>query len=116
MAAAYNVPVATMRSWKSRAGIVGGGAAPLIAPEARAEVGALLLGYLAELLGALRKQTVVMGDETWLRKQSAGELAVLHGAGVDRAILLLEALEGPEADAESDAGVVEMQDVAGVLS
>lgn len=95
IAAQYNVPVATLRSWKSRAG---GGAsvrvAPVVSEDARAQIGELLLGYLASLIAALIAQTKVFADVDWLTKQSAGELGVLHGISVDKAVRLLEALEG----------------------
>ena len=42
------------------------------------------------------------GDPEWLKKQSAGELAVLHGVAVDKGIRLLEALEAGGGDAVAD--------------
>jgi transposase-like protein len=97
VAAAYSVPINTLRSWKSRLGAADG--APLVSADERGRVGALLLGYLADLIGALRKQTTVFSDLDWLKKQSAGELAVLHGVCVDKGVRLLEALEaGGEQD------------------
>ncbi len=105
VAAQYNVPAVTLRSWKSRGGL-GGDAkvAPVVSGDQRAQIGELLLAYLAKLISALTEQTVVFADLDWLKKQSAGELAVLHGVGVDKAVRLLEALEGPEPDEEPEAG------------
>jgi transposase-like protein len=105
VAAQYNVPAATVRSWKSRAGIGGTErSSPVVSEDARAQIGELLLGYLASLIAALTAQAKIFADPEWLRKQSAGELAVLHGIGVDKAVRLLEALEGPEADEDAEAG------------
>ena len=70
VAASYNVPRATLRSWKSRLGSEGQGTPALVSEDARGQIGELLLGYLADLIGALRKQLVVFGDPDWLRKQS----------------------------------------------
>jgi transposase-like protein len=99
VAAAYSVPSATLRSWKSRLGPDGQGAPALVSEDARGRIGDLLLGYLGDLIGTLRKQLVVFGDTEWLKKQSAGEMAVLHGVCVDKTVRLLEALEaGGEQD------------------
>ena len=65
----------------------------LWSPRCRGRIGDLLLGYLGDLIGMLRKQLVVFGDTEWLKKQSAGEMAVLHGVCVDKTVRLLEALE-----------------------
>lgn len=92
VAGAYNVPETTLRSWKHRARQAG--AEPIVAESDRAEIGQMLIAYMKEVIAAMRKQTVVFGDEEYLRKQPAGELAVLHGVIMDKAIRLLEALEG----------------------
>ena len=57
-------------------------------------VGELLLGYLTANLETLQSQAVFFRDSEWLRDQPAGELAVLHGVMTDKAVRLLEALEG----------------------
>ena len=109
VAGAYNVPVATLRSWKSRAlGRVGPvGTAESGGGQRTVErIGELLVAYLVESLETLRAQLKVMGDGEWLKKQSAAEIAVLHGVGVDKALRLLEGLE----TANASAGAV----VAGV--
>ena len=107
VAASYNVPRATLRSWKSRHGSEGQGTPALVSEDARGTRSAnCCLVIWRDLIGALRKQLVVFGDPDWLRKQSAGELAVLHGVGVDKGVRLLEALEagGAGEDADSSAG------------
>ena len=112
VAAKYNVPKATLRSWKARAAQAG--ATPLVSDDLRARIGELLVGYLAELVGALRKQAVVGGDAEYLGKQSASDLAVLHREFGDRAFRILEALD-QGADEETESGVVEVSPVAGLL-
>ena len=49
VAAAYSVPSATLRSWKSRLGPDGQGTAALVTEDGRAEIGDLLLIYLARV-------------------------------------------------------------------
>jgi transposase-like protein len=112
VSAQYNVPAATLRSWKARAAQAG--ATPLVSEEKRLRMGDLLVGYLTEVVTALRKQAVVGGDAEYLKKQSAADLAVLHREFGDRLVRILEALE-QDADEESEEGVVEVQPVAGLL-
>jgi transposase-like protein len=112
VAAQFNVPTATLRSWKARA--LAGGAGPLVSEDVRARIGELLVGYLAEAIEALRKQAVVAGDGEYLKKQSAGELAALHGEFADRALRILEALE-QDADEGPEGGVGGVPAVPGVL-
>lgn len=90
VAAQYNIPVGTVRSWKSRQ--ENGEGVAIIASEKKEEIGELLLGYLRESLTTLREQVKHFRDQEWLRSQDAGELAVLHGVQMDKAIRLLEAL------------------------
>jgi transposase-like protein len=112
VAAKYNVPKATLRSWKARAAQAG--ATPLVSEDKRVRMGELLVAYLAEVVAALRKQAVVGGDAEYLKKQSAADLAVLHREFGDRLIRVLEALE-QDADEETESGVVEVLPVAGLL-
>lgn len=114
IAGEYNVPETTLRSWKHRAHR--DGADPIVAESDRAEIGTLLIAYLKEIIGAMRKQAVVFGDEEWLKKQSAGELGVLHGVIADKTVRLLEALEaGSAADAGAAEGMAEVPQVTGLL-
>jgi hypothetical protein len=85
VAAAYDLPPSTVSRWKAQARQEAGRSD---------DVGALLLDYLAENLTTLRAQAVAFRDPTWLQSQDAGELAVLHGVMTDKAVRLLEALEG----------------------
>ncbi len=67
------------------------------------DVGGLLLSYLAANLTTLKAQAEVFRDPKWLRTQEAGALAVLHGVLTDKAVRLLEALEGSPVEPGGDA-------------
>lgn len=89
VAAAFGVPIGTLKSWKSRSGLTP------VAPDAtekRERIGALLLEYLEINLETLKAQQVVFRNEDWLLKQSASEVAVLHGVSFDKVVRLLEGL------------------------
>ena len=85
LAREYQIPESTVSRWKKaareEAGLSG-------------EIGELLLDYLGENLRTLKAQAVAFRDTDWIRKQSASELGVLHGILSDKAVRLLEALEG----------------------
>jgi transposase len=57
------------------------------------DFGALLSGYLHETIITLTEQARYFRNETWLAKQPAAEVAVLHGVQADKAFRLLEAIE-----------------------
>lgn len=63
-----------------------------------ADIGEQLLAYVRAALDTLRKQMSVFGDETWLKRQTASEVAVLHGVLADKTIRLLEGLADNAAD------------------
>lgn len=90
VAATFGIPVGTLKSWKSRQ--LRGDSVATVATDSRERIGTLLLDYLAETLETLRIQQKVFRDTEWLRKQSAAEVATLHGISVDKAIRLLEGL------------------------
>lgn len=85
----YNLPEGTVKSWKARMK-----PAETIATDAtqKKQIGELLLEYLEANLITLKEQMKVFSDPTWLKKQSASELAVLHGVMTDKAVRLLEAM------------------------
>ena len=85
VAAEYRLPTSTVSRWKAEARREAGRSD---------DVGELLLDYLRENLSTLTAQAVVFRDPVWLKGQAAGELAVLHGVMTDKAVRLLEALEG----------------------
>lgn len=94
VAATLNIPVGTLKSWKSRQ--ANGEAVATVATQKKERIGDLLLEYLEEGLTTLREQLKVFRDPDWLKKQSAGEAAVLHGVIADKQIRLLEALADSE--------------------
>lgn len=82
----YSMPKGTVSGWKRQTARVAENATQ------KAEIGNKLLVYLNTALETLTTQVKFFGDETWLRKQPAQEIAVLHGIVTDKAIRLLEAL------------------------
>lgn len=94
---ALHVPVGTLKSWKQRNADVADSVF-MDAPDAstasakKERIGALLLDYLVTTLETLKAQQVAFRDLAWLEKQSAAELAVLHGVSFDKALRLLEGL------------------------
>jgi hypothetical protein len=74
-------------------------------PEKKDEIGELLTGYVRANLNALRVQTEHAADTTWLKKQSASEVAVLHGVLADKLVRILEAAEAGREYAEQRGGV-----------
>jgi hypothetical protein len=91
--------VGTLKSWKSREQHVSEGVATG-ATTKRERIGDLLLEYLETNLETLKAQQVVFRDETWLKQQSASELAILHGVSADKALRLLEGLADNQAEDE----------------
>lgn len=83
----YKIPKQTISNWKNRdkPGV------PRDDTQKAAEIEDLLSGYLKENLKTLRAQAEFFRAETWLKKQEASQLAVLHGVLSDKAIRLLEA-------------------------
>ena len=81
------IPKQTISNWKNRdkPGV------PRDDTQKAAEIEDLLSGYLKENLKTLRAQAEFFREETWLKKQEASQLAVLHGVLSDKAIRLLEA-------------------------
>lgn len=103
-AAAYNLPVETVKKWKQRAraadamDAAGTGDVPAKSADRRERIGELLVEYLAENLTTLRVQQAVFRDTAWLKQQTAGEAAILHGVLTDKAVRLLEALTPRQPD------------------
>lgn len=101
VASMLQVPIGTLKSWKQRSTLTPTMDAP-DASERRARIGALLLEYLETTLETLNAQQRVFRDKEWLLKQSAAEVAVLHGTTVDKAIRLLEGLADDDDSLGSD--------------
>lgn len=99
----YEIPAGTVKSWKKRLK----GEQP-VASEKKEAIGDLLVKYLETNLQTLRVQSEAFRDREWLARQSASEVAILHGVLTDKTVRLLEALGGPDDatpdDATPDAG------------
>lgn len=94
VADAFGVPEGTVKSWRQRAK-EGGGVAS-VAPAKKERIGDLLLVYLEKLIEAMTKQAEHTGDKAWLDKQSAADVAVLHGVSSDKLHRLVETLQRAE--------------------
>lgn len=94
VAAGYKIPEGTVRGWRSAVKNGGALATATVVTAKREQIGDLLIDYLHANLTTLRKQQETFSDPTWLAKQGANELAILHGVMTDKAIRLLEALGG----------------------
>ncbi len=105
VARALNVPIGTLKSWKQRNGDVLD--AVRVAPDASAastkkeRIGALLLDYAIATLETLIAQQKAFASETWLYKQSAEGVAILHGVATDKVIRLLEGLTDDSAPVDN---------------
>jgi fructose-specific phosphotransferase system IIC component len=82
----------TVRGWRAQAGLH----PPPVSPQKRADLGEQLYGYLEDSLGALRAQLALFADPDWLKKQPAGDLAILHGIVADKTARLLAAIRVDE--------------------
>jgi transposase-like protein len=87
----YEIPVGTVKGWRSKAG-----SDQPVPTQKKAKVGDLLVEYLETSLATLRVQSQKFGDADWIEKQPASEMAVLHGVMADKTIRILEALGNSE--------------------
>ncbi len=91
----YKIPRTTVRRWNQEGG-------PSNGPQKK-EIGELILDYLRANLETLYVQAQHFRDKNWLGRQSAENLAVLHGVMTDKAIRLLEAYGRAEDDSGTGA-------------
>lgn len=82
----YQLPKGTVSGWKYRARET-----LAVTATQKSEIGALLLDYLRAALSTLKTQAVFFGEQKWLAKQEASQVAILHGVLADKAVRLLEA-------------------------
>jgi transposase len=94
----FGIPVGTLKTWRHR-DRQSGGVVSEVETTKRARIGALLLEYIETTLETLKVQQVAFRDADWLKKQSASEIAILHGVTVDKTIRLLEGL-APDEESE----------------
>lgn len=90
VARVYQIPKACVSRWKKE---LSAEQLEQLGTQKKDEIGELLTSYLRENLVTLQVQSVHFRDGKWLQKQSASELAVLHGVVTDKTIRLLEASE-----------------------
>lgn len=83
----YEIPVGTVKGWRSKAG-----ADQPVPTLKKTKIGELLVEYLETNLATLRVQSEKFGDPSWIEKQPASEMAVLHGVMADKTVRILEAL------------------------
>ena len=97
----YKIPKGTISGWKEQAFNHANGVVSK-ATQKKEVIGNLLIEYIIQSLKTLQKQVMVFSNEDWLNKQSASEVAVLHGVIADKTIRLLEALTGNTEQTEQD--------------
>ncbi len=83
----FSLSRTTIRRWRDLAW-----SAVQNGPQKR-EIGDQLLGYVGESLEAQRAQLHAMCDPDWINRQSARDLAILHGVVFDQTERLLVALQ-----------------------
>lgn len=93
----------TVSLWRKQAGLT---VQPYAPPEKRRDLGELIANYLRAGLEALEAQARLFTDPAWLERQSASELAVLHGVLTDKLIRVLASLEPDDDPLALDAGVL----------
>lgn len=93
----YSIPKGTVAYWKEQAV----NKVEDFSTQKKQETGDLLWDYLRTSLKTLKVQAEHFGDKEWLNRQSAADLAVLHGVSVDKAIRLLEAVSNAAAAGET---------------
>jgi transposase-like protein len=86
----YNLPQQTVSEWKAQIDPARFGELRF---KKETDFGELLAEYLEETIITLQAQARFFRNETWLKKQSASDLAVLHGVQTDKAIRILECAE-----------------------
>jgi transposase-like protein len=89
----HQIPRSTVVVWQRNAGLTG---QPLVQPQKRRDLGELIAHYLDTGLQALEAQARLFSDPVWLERQSASELAILHGVLTDKLIKVLASLESDE--------------------
>jgi hypothetical protein len=80
----YNIPKSTISRWKNSD-------VPFDGTQ-KNEIGGLILDFLSETLTTLKVQAVQFRDPSWMKKQPASEMGVLHGIESDKAFRMIEML------------------------
>lgn len=97
----YGVPAGTVKSWKHRELTDPG---PLVATAVatvattKRSLGELIEALMEAELESLRRMAETFNDPQWLKKQEAGEVAILYGVMQDKVFRKLEALKRAASD------------------
>lgn len=86
----YNLPPATVATWKAE---VPSEQFEQVRIKKGEKIEGLIYAYLTTVLDTLRKQAEIVAQPAYVQKQSASDLATLHGVMADKAIRILEAAE-----------------------
>jgi transposase-like protein len=89
----FGISRRTITGWRDQAQL------PTVAQQKKQEIGQKVYELLEDYIETLRVQVRVTRDEAWIKRQSAGELAILHGVLSDKSVRLLAAFRPA---AESD--------------
>jgi transposase-like protein len=81
----FGVSRRTISGWRDQAQL------PTVAQQKKVEIGQKVYELLEDYIETLRVQVRVTRDEAWIKKQTAGELAILHGVLSDKSVRLLAA-------------------------
>lgn len=87
----YNIPIGTVKSWKSRQD--NGESVAIVATQKKEQIGELLIDLLQDNIVTQRTILQTMQDVDYLKSQDASDLAVLFGVISDKAFRMLEAFE-----------------------
>lgn len=87
----YNIPVGTVKGWKSRG--INNSELTVVPTQKKEQIGELLLDLLQDNLVTQRTILQTMQDVNYLKSQDASDLAVLFGVISDKAFRMLEAFE-----------------------
>ncbi|MDP9315575.1 MAG: hypothetical protein M3R24_32730 [Chloroflexota bacterium] len=93
VAAKYRLNPATVRVWKSREVPASAIVASEFVALKKERITRLMLEYLEANLNAHIAQAYVAADPAYIHRQSADNLAILHGVLADKSVRLIEALQ-----------------------
>ena len=82
----YSIPKGTVAYWRAQAN------GPKVSTQKAERIGELIIEYVEAALVSLKAQVEAVGNEKYITKQAASELAVLHGVIADKAIRILEGI------------------------
>jgi transposase-like protein len=96
VARAHDLPVKTVHEWASSPEFA------KVRTQKGDRVQELTFGYLEAVLTTLTKQAEAVSEKTYIHKQPASEIAVLHGVMADKAFRLLSAIPSAAVQPDSD--------------